>query len=83
MARAQGYVLTGGRSSRMGRDKARLPWRRSTLVEWVADGVCRCPDDCIVAPDAWCEHGLASWWLISKALDNIDQDAFRRGEDQS
>ena len=35
-----------------------------TLAEWVADGVCRCPDECLVAPDAWCEHGLASWWLI-------------------
>jgi hypothetical protein len=30
----------------------------------MADGVCRCPDDCLVAPDAWCQHGLASWWLI-------------------
>jgi hypothetical protein len=39
-----------------------------TLDEWVADGVCRCPDNCIVAPDGWCEHGLASWWLILRAL---------------
>jgi hypothetical protein len=39
-----------------------------TLAEWVADGVCRCPDECLVAPDAWCEHGLASWWLILGAL---------------
>jgi hypothetical protein len=39
------------------------------LAEWVADGVCRCPDACVVAPDAWCEHGLASWWLILRALD--------------
>jgi hypothetical protein len=39
------------------------------LAEWVADGVCRCPDRCLVAPDAWCEHGLASWWLILEALD--------------
>ena len=38
------------------------------LAEWVADGVCRCPDECIVAPDAWCEHGLASWWLIVQDL---------------
>jgi len=35
-----------------------------TLGEWVDDGVCRCPDDCLVTPDGWCEHGLASWWLI-------------------
>jgi uncharacterized protein DUF5522 len=39
------------------------------LAEWAADGVCRCPDDCIVAPDAWCTHGLASWCLIMDALD--------------
>ena len=43
------------------------------LAEWVADGVCRCPDECIVAPDAWCEHGLASWWLIVQALDEHDR----------
>jgi hypothetical protein len=41
-----------------------------TLAEWVADGVCRCPDDCLVSPDAWCEHGLASWALILAALDD-------------
>jgi hypothetical protein len=40
-----------------------------TLAEWVDDGVCRCPDDCLVTPEAWCEHGLASWWLILTALD--------------
>jgi hypothetical protein len=51
------------------------PPDHDTLLEWVADGVCRCPDDCIVAPDAWCEHGLASWWLISQALDAIDEHA--------
>ena len=51
------------------------PPDHETLVEWVADGVCRCPDDCIVVPDAWCEHGLASWWLISQALDRLDEQA--------
>jgi len=40
-----------------------------TLAEWVAEGVCRCPDDCIVAPGGWCGHGLASWWLIARALE--------------
>jgi hypothetical protein len=35
-----------------------------TLAEWIADGVCRCPDDCLVAPEGWCEHGLASWWRV-------------------
>jgi hypothetical protein len=43
-----------------------------TLAEWVADGVCRCPDDCLVAPDEWCEHGLASWALILAALERED-----------
>src|SRR5438552_1439275 len=41
-----------------------------TLGEWIADDVCRCPDDCLVAPDGVCEHGLASWWLILKALED-------------
>jgi len=39
-----------------------------TLTEWIEDGVCRCPDECLVAPDGWCEHGLASWWLILTSL---------------
>lgn len=39
------------------------------LAEWLADGVCRCPDDCLVEPSAWCSHGLASWWLILHALE--------------
>jgi hypothetical protein len=43
-----------------------------TLAEWVADGVCRSPDDCMVTPEGWCDHGLASWWLILDDLDNLD-----------
>jgi hypothetical protein len=39
-----------------------------TLAEWLADGVCRCPDECLVGPREWCDHGLASWWLILRAL---------------
>ena len=39
-----------------------------TLAEWTADGVCRAPDDCLVAPDGTCEHGLASWKLVLDAL---------------
>jgi hypothetical protein len=40
-----------------------------TLAEWMSDGVCRCPDDCLVAPAVWCPHGLASWWLVLRTLD--------------
>ena len=40
------------------------------LAEWVADGVCRCPDECLVTPEGWCGHGLASWWLILRAMDD-------------
>ena len=36
-----GYVLAGGRSSRMGRDKARLPFRGGDLVSAVAAEVVR------------------------------------------
>jgi hypothetical protein len=46
-----------------------------TLEEWVADGVCRCPDECLVAPDGWCEHGLASWALVLAALAADDRRA--------
>jgi hypothetical protein len=40
-----------------------------TLAEWLADGVCRCPDECLVTPSSICEHGLASWDLVVAALD--------------
>ncbi len=42
------------------------------LAEWLADGVCRCPDECLVQPEGWCSHGLASWWLILRAM-NADR----------
>ena len=44
-----------------------------TLEDWLGDGVCRCPDECLVAPDGWCEHGLASWALILAAVDEADR----------
>jgi len=37
--RTAGFVLVGGRSSRMGQDKALLPWRNRTLVENIATKV--------------------------------------------
>ena len=49
-----------------------------TLADWIADGVCRCPDDCLVAPDAWCEHGLASWWLVLRAIDDSPTESVMR-----
>jgi len=41
-----------------------------TLADWLADGVCRAPDHCLVAPRSWCTHGLATWDLILDALDS-------------
>jgi Family of unknown function (DUF5522) len=48
------------------------PPDRGTIDEWLADGLCRCPDDCQVTPSAACPHGLASWWLVLMALDRPD-----------
>lgn len=44
-----------------------------TLAEWLADGVCRCPDECLTTPDGWCEHGIASWHLVLRALEESDR----------
>lgn len=44
------------------------PPDEATLADWRADGVCRCPDDCLVAPDGVCAHGLASWQVVLDAL---------------
>lgn len=40
-----------------------------TLADWLAEGMCRAPDECAVAPHGWCEHGLASWILVLAAAD--------------
>jgi Family of unknown function (DUF5522) len=47
----------------------------ATLAEWLSDGVCRCPDDCLVVPTESCSHGLASWWLVMRTLDRVDGTA--------
>jgi len=39
-----------------------------TLADWIADGVCRSPDECFVTPGGWCDHGLASWWLVLRSV---------------
>jgi hypothetical protein len=49
------------------------PPDESTLADWLAEGVCRCPDGCLVGADGWCKHGLASWKLILADLDNDPQ----------
>jgi hypothetical protein len=46
-----------------------------TLADWLADGISRSPDDCLVTPTGWCPHGLASWSLILTA--QAQEDATR------
>ncbi|KAF0233530.1 MAG: molybdenum cofactor [Desulfovibrionaceae bacterium] len=38
--RIAAVVLAAGRSTRMGSDKLRLPWRGRTMLEWVVDAAC-------------------------------------------
>lgn len=45
------------------------PPEEDELAEWLADGVCRAPDDCLVEPQGWCDHGLASWYLILQTME--------------
>ena len=52
----------------------------ATLADWVADGVCRCPDDCLVRAEGVCAHGLASWKLVLDALALEDALTHRRPE---
>jgi len=39
-SRIAAVVLAAGRSTRMGVDKLRLPWRGRTILEWVLDAAC-------------------------------------------
>ncbi len=41
----------------------------------MSDGLCRCPDDCLVEPAQSCPHGLASWWLVLSTLDRPEAPA--------
>jgi molybdenum cofactor guanylyltransferase len=50
---AGGYVLAGGRSSRMGTDKAGLPWRGVTLGIWVAGEVAAAAGAVTIVGASW------------------------------
>jgi len=54
-----GYVLVGGRSARMGRDKARLPFRGASLVEFVAGTVQSVTSSAVLVgdPSRYSEYG--------------------------
>jgi hypothetical protein len=39
------------------------------LAEWLADGVCRAPDECLVRPAGVCPHGLAAWDAVLATVD--------------
>lgn len=54
------------------------PPDEATLGDWLADGLCRCPDECIVAPDGVCPHGLASWKAVLDAVAADDSRTHRR-----
>lgn len=45
-----------------------------TLADWLAEGICRAPDDCWVGPDGSCTHGLTSWAVV---LDDAATEASR------
>ncbi len=45
-------VLIGGKSSRMGTDKAMLPWKGSTLLESVVNTARQVTDDCVLLGSA-------------------------------
>lgn len=45
------------------------PPEADELAEWLADGVCRAPDDCAVAPAGVCPHGLVAWDAVLAAAE--------------
>lgn len=59
-----GFVLAGGRSSRMGRDKALLPYRGTVLLDWIARQVCEAAGSAVIVghPD---RYGALGWPLIA------------------
>ena len=62
--RTAGFVLVGGRSARMGKDKALLPWRSGTLVEHVAAKVRECTGNVVLIGKSAC-YGLVSLDCLS------------------
>lgn len=47
-SRIAAVVLAAGRSTRMGADKLRLPWRGRTMLEWVLGAACALPSVILV-----------------------------------
>jgi molybdopterin-guanine dinucleotide biosynthesis protein A len=58
-----GFVLAGGRSTRMGRDKALLPYRGSVLVDWIARQVRAAAGSAVIVghPE---RYGALGWPVI-------------------
>ncbi len=44
------------------------PPDEATMADWLAEDLCRAPDECMTRPLGVCEHGLASWWLVLGTL---------------
>jgi len=60
---ASGFVLAGGSSTRMGRDKALLPFRGTTLLQHVAAAVEQAAGNAAIIgdPDRYGELGYPAW----------------------
>jgi len=52
------------------RNSGWAPPDEESRADWEAEGLSRCPDDCVAPVDGWCAHGLASWALILRDLDD-------------